>query len=32
MQKYFLLTIFIYGSAKKPEEKKSEEDKQTFII
>jgi len=26
---YFLLTIFINGSAKKPDEKKSKEDEQT---
>ena len=27
---YFHLTIFIYGSAKKPDEKKSKEDEQTL--
>jgi len=27
---YFLLIIFIYGSAKKPNEKKSKEDEQTL--
>ena len=27
---YFLLTVFIFGSAKRPDEKKSKEDDQTL--
>ena len=28
---YFFLTIFIYRSAKKPDEKRSKEDEQTLV-